>query len=74
MTYEKGDVVFIDYRDYYNYVRVLDSTPNDCYNVEQLNKPVGMYSSKLKFTSYCLFSSNSRLCCNLERLLIGELG
>jgi hypothetical protein len=72
MKYKKGDVVFISYESFKNYVKILDVDKSFFYHIRFITSP--LFGNRLGDDLLYLHSSNSRLCCNLERLLIGELG
>lgn len=70
LMYKKGDLVFIFYESFSNYVRVSSVNNNNFYRVFQITKPI--YGNCEPITEYYLNSKNSRLCSDLEALLIGK--
>lgn len=69
--YKKGDIVFIDCNGYHNYVKVRNGYYNNLHEVMQLTLPYSPSASKEKFIEFYLSPTNSRLCSDLEKLLVG---
>ncbi len=71
LMYKKDDIVFITYESFLNYVQIINSGngSRNFYDVYQITKPVrGNRDYQIE---YYLTPTNSRLCCGLEKLLVG---